>query len=158
MTRCALMLFFIMATAYLSAQIDKNCLIDQDTSQTTTYMSNAKNVLGSDLQSCCFDPLTGYFRDGFCRTREDDYGTHVVCARMTEEFLTYTKAKGNDLSAPLPAYNFPGLKQGDQWCLCVSRWKEAMLNGVAPSVILESTHENALEIVTLEELREYQIK
>ena len=132
--------------------------MDQDTFKTIRIMITVKNILGTELQSCCFDPLTGYFRDGFCRTREDDYGTHVVCARMTEEFLVYTKAKGNDLSTPMPQYSFPGLKPGDQWCLCVTRWKEAMLAGVAPPVVLESTHEKALETVTLEELKAYQLK
>ncbi|MEM1123636.1 MAG: DUF2237 domain-containing protein, partial [Bacteroidota bacterium] len=117
--------------------------------------TKSKNVLGTELKACCYDPLTGFYRDGFCQTGPTDYGTHVVCARMTEEFLTYTKSRGNDLSTPVPAYNFPGLKPGDQWCLCVSRWKEAMLAGFAPSVVLESTHEKALRVVTLEELRRF---
>ncbi len=139
----------------LVAQTEKNCLLDNESK--TTTMATAKNVLGTELKSCCFDPMTGFYRDGFCQTGPTDYGTHVVCARMTEAFLTYTKAKGNDLSTPLPMYNFPGLKPGDQWCLCVSRWREAMLAGVAPPVILQATHEKALSVVTMEELKEYAI-
>lgn len=150
-----LVIYLIIGFTYLTAQ-SNNCLIQKDTMQKTTTQS--KNVLGTDLKSCCYDPMTGFYRDGFCQTGPTDYGTHVVCARMTEEFLTYTKGKGNDLSTPLPMYNFPGLKPGDQWCLCVSRWKEAMIAGFAPPVILESTHENALEVVTLEELRRYEVK
>jgi len=120
-------------------------------------MALSKNVLGTELKSCCFDPMTGFYRDGFCQTGLTDYGTHVVCARMTEAFLTYTKNKGNDLSTPLPRYQFPGLKPGDQWCLCVSRWREAMLAGVAPPVIIQSTHERALDFVTIEDLKKYAI-
>ena len=117
----------------------------------------AKNVLGTKLKSCCYDPMTGFFRDGFCQTGPTDFGTHVICARMTTEFLTYTKSRGNDLSTPMPMYNFPGLKPDDQWCLCATRWKEAMIAGAAPPVILESTHERALAIVTMEELKKYAI-
>ena len=118
---------------------------------------NALNVLGTPLQSCCTDPMTGFYRDGFCQTGVTDFGTHVICARMTEAFLMYTKSRGNDLSTPLPVYNFPGLKPGDQWCLCVSRWREAMLAGVAPPIILQATHERALDIVTIEDLKKYSI-
>ena len=139
----------------LMAQTD-NCLIKKDTMQ--KIVTQSKNVLGTELKACCYDPLTGFYRDGFCQTGPTDYGTHVVCAQMTESFLTYTKSRGNDLSTPVPMYNFPGLKPGDQWCLCVSRWKEAMLAGFAPPVILESTHEKALQVVTLEELRRYEVK
>ena len=119
--------------------------------------TTAKNVLGTPLQSCCFDPVTGYFRDGFCHTNQSDYGTHVVCAIMTEEFLTFTKGKGNDLSTPIPMYNFPGLKVGDRWCLCAMRWKEAMVAGVAPPVILESTHSKALQYIKFDELNQYAL-
>ena len=90
------------------------------------------NVLGSNLIACCFEPITGFYRDGFCKTGEQDSGTHTVCAVMTAEFLKYTKAQGNDLSTPNPLYQFPGLKPGDKWCLCASRWKQAALAGVAP--------------------------
>lgn len=97
--------------------------------------------------------MTGYFRDGCCSTDESDYGLHVVCAVMTYEFLAYTKAQGNDLSTPMPAYNFPGLKPGDRWCVCAARWKEALYENVAPPVILEACHLKALEIVPLETLQ-----
>ena len=110
------------------------------------------NVLNTPLQPCCTDPLTGFYRDGSCRTGPLDTGSHVICAIMTEEFLTYTKSKGNDLSTPRPEYDFPGLKPGDGWCLCALRWKEAYDDGVAPEVKLEATHEAALKYVTFAEL------
>jgi len=113
-----------------------------------------KNVLGGELQSCCFEPKTGFYRDGFCRTGKEDYGTHVVCAVMTEAFLAFTKLRGNDLSTPIPQWNFPGLKPGDKWCLCAMRWVEAQKAGKAPKVVLEATHEKALEYTTLAILRE----
>ncbi|RZM85411.1 DUF2237 domain-containing protein [Pseudoalteromonas rubra] len=116
----------------------------------------AKNVLGGALQSCCTDPLTGFLRDGFCNTNQMDVGTHVICATVTEDFLTFTKSRGNDLSTPYPAYGFPGLKPGDGWCLCALRWKEAYEAGVAPPVNLEATHENALEIIPLKVLQAHQ--
>lgn len=119
--------------------------------------TDAHNVLGTELQPCCFEPKTGFYRDGYCHTGPQDVGTHVVCAEMTEEFLTYTASRGNDLSTPVPAYNFPGLKPGDKWCLCVSRWKEAYDAGVAPGVVLERTHEKALQYVSLEMLRAHEI-
>ena len=114
----------------------------------------AKNVLGEELEPCCNKIKTGYFRDGFCRTDELDYGRHVVCAEVTAEFLTYTKAQGNDLSTPHPEWKFPGLKPGDRWCLCALRWKEALEDGFAPPVILASTHIKALEYLTLEDLQD----
>lgn len=115
------------------------------------------NVLNTELQPCSVDPLTGWFRDGSCRTDDMDHGTHVVCARMTAAFLAYTKSKGNDLSTPRPAYDFPGLKPGDQWCLCAVRWREAWQAGVAPPVVLESTHARALQFVSLEVLRGFAV-
>ncbi|MGB5404217.1 MAG: DUF2237 domain-containing protein [Robiginitalea sp.] len=114
------------------------------------------NVLGGELQSCCAQPLTGFYRDGQCRTGPEDTGTHVVCAIMTEKFLSFTRSKGNDLSTPIPYYNFPGLKSGDRWCLCVSRWRQAYLEGLAPPVVLEATHKKALEIVPFEWLLEHK--
>lgn len=117
-------------------------------------MSDAKNVLGTDLRECCTNPMTGYYRDGYCRTGGQDFGVHVVCAQVTEEFLTFTKQQGNDLSTPIPAYDFPGLKPGDRWCLCAARWQEAQEAGVAPPVVLEATHARALEILSLGELKE----
>lgn len=115
-----------------------------------------KNVLGTQLEACCYEPKTGFYRDGFCRTGPEDVGTHVVCAIMTEEFLVYTKAQGNDLSTPIPLYQFPGLKPGDKWCLCASRWKQAYKAGKAPEVVLEATHEKALELVDFECLLEHK--
>lgn len=114
------------------------------------------NVLGSNLIACCFEPVTGFYRDGFCKTGEQDSGTHTVCAVMTEEFLKYTKAQGNDLSTPNFLYQFPGLKPGDKWCLCASRWKQAALAGVAPPVVLEATHQKTLSIVDFEMLLEHK--
>ena len=113
----------------------------------------ARNVLGTELVACSFDPLTGYFRDGCCNTRADDLGTHVVCARVTAEFLAFSTARGNDLSTPRPEHRFRGLRPGDRWCLCVLRWKEAHAAGVAPPVVLEATHQAALEHVSLDVLR-----
>ena len=120
-------------------------------------MIDGKNVLGSDLQLCCSNPMTGYYRDGYCRTGGQDFGVHVVCSQMTAEFLSFTKQQGNDLSTPIPAYSFPGLKPGDRWCLCASRWQEAKDAGVAPPVILDATHIRALEVVSLDELKQYAV-
>jgi uncharacterized protein (DUF2237 family) len=117
----------------------------------------AKNVLGGKLQPCCTDPMTGFFRDGFCRTVAEDRGTHVVCAVVTREFLDFTRSRGNDLSTPRPEFDFPGLKPGDGWCLCALRWKEAWEAGVAPAVKLESTHEKALEFIPLAALKEHAL-
>lgn len=114
------------------------------------------NVLGTKLAPCCEDPATGYFRDGFCRTIKSDSGTHVVCAILTEEFLEFTKSRGNDLYTPIPHWNFPGLKAGSKWCLCISRWLEAERKGKAPFVILEATHEKALNYTTLEVLKKHK--
>ncbi len=113
----------------------------------------ALNVWGDDLLPCSYDPLTGYFRDGCCQTDEEDHGTHVVCARMTQEFLIFSLQRGNDLMTPRPEYRFAGLQPGDRWCLCALRWKEALETGVAPPVILDSTHAKALEVVTLAQLK-----
>lgn len=120
-------------------------------------MTQAKNVLGEKLKICCTSPMTGYYRNGFCETGAQDVGTHVVCAQVTEAFLSYTRSQGNDLSTPVPAFNFPGLKPGDRWCLCVSRWKQALEDGVAPPIVLAATHEAALEVVSLAELQEHAI-
>jgi uncharacterized protein (DUF2237 family) len=117
-------------------------------------MPGARNVLGGELRACCFDPLTGFFRDGSCRTGPEDTATHVVCARVTEAFLAFSVARGNDLVTPRPQTRFRGLKPGDRWCLCVLRWKEALSAGVAPPVILDATHERALDYVSLDELQD----
>ncbi len=115
--------------------------------------TDALNVLGTPLQACSYDPLTGYFRDGCCNTREDDTGSHVICARVTQAFLDFSRSRGNDLVTPMPAYRFPGLKAGDRWCLCALRWKEAWESGVAPPVVLEATHRRALDFVPLDALK-----
>ena len=115
-----------------------------------------KNVLSTELCSCCFEPKTGFYRDGFCKTGEEDFGTHIVCAVMTDEFLEFTKSKGNDLSTPIPQWQFPGLKAGDKWCLCIRRWMEAEKAGKAPKIILEATHQKALDYTTFELLLEYK--
>lgn len=115
----------------------------------------AKNVLGTELESCSTDPMTGFYRDGCCNTGGDDVGMHTVCAEVTEDFLRFSKARGNDLSTPNYDFEFPGLKPGDRWCLCVLRWKEAFKAGMAPLVNLRATHVSALEFIDLEDLREY---
>ncbi|CAM8657234.1 MAG: DUF2237 family protein [Burkholderiaceae bacterium] len=116
----------------------------------------AINVLGTPLQVCSTEPMTGYYRDGCCNTDATDRGSHVICAEVTDEFLTFSRQRGNDLSTPRPEYRFPGLVAGDRWCLCALRWKEAFDAGVAPNVVLESTHINALQYVDLAHLLEYQ--
>ncbi len=113
----------------------------------------AENVLGEELQPCSFDPLTGFYRNGCCDTGGEDLGVHVVCSVMTEEFLEFSASRGNDLSTPQPRFGFEGLAPGDRWCLCASRWKEALEAGMAPKVVLEATHLQALEWVTLDDLR-----
>ena len=120
--------------------------------------SEPLNVLGDPLELCCRDPMTGFYRDGHCRTGAEDLGSHTVCARVTEAFLKYTKAHGNDLSTPAPQFGFPGLAPGDQWCVCAGRWHEAWMDGVAPPVVLESTHEAALKSVPLEVLKQHAWK
>ncbi|MEH2463381.1 DUF2237 family protein [Nostoc sp.] len=120
-------------------------------------MTEAKNVIGGNLESCCTSPMTGFYRDGFCNTGGQDFGSHVVCAEVTSEFLEFTKSQGNDLSTAVPDSNFPGLKPGDRWCLCASRWQEALDAGVAPPVILSATHARALEMVSLDELKKYAL-
>jgi len=116
---------------------------------------NAKNVLGGQLLACSYDPVTGYFRDGCCNTDSTDRGNHTICTRVTEDFLAFSRGQGNDLSTPMPAYRFPGLRPGDRWCVCATRWQEALAAGVAPPVVLEATHERALRVVPLEILMEY---
>ncbi|MDC0008157.1 DUF2237 domain-containing protein [bacterium] len=115
------------------------------------------NILGTVLKTCCDKPPTGYFRDGFCRTMQEDSGSHTLCAVVTKEFLQYTKSRGNDLTTPIPHLNFPGLKVGSKWCLCISRWLEAERAGKAPFVILEATHRKALEYTSLESLQKYGV-
>jgi uncharacterized protein len=116
----------------------------------------AKNVLGEPLTQCCTHPMTGFYRDGYCNTGNADAGSHVVAAVVTQEFLEFTKSRGNDLQTPRPFYDFPGLKAGDGWCLCALRWREAHEAGVAPPVKLAATHEKALKYIPLETLEKYQ--
>jgi len=118
----------------------------------------SKNVFDQPLTGCGKQPLTGFYRDGCCNSEEDDPGVHSVCAVMTPEFLAFTRSKGNDLSTPIPAYGFAGLKPGDRWCLCASRWMEAYTAGVAPPVILEATHIKTLNYIKLDELVKYAAK
>jgi len=117
----------------------------------------AVNVLGGRLLPCSVAPLTGFYRDGCCNTGPGDLGLHVVCAEMTEEFLAFSRSRGNDLSTPIPAYGFAGLKPGDRWCLCAARWEEARRAGMAPRVALESTHAAALEVCRLEDLKAHAV-
>tara|TARA_B100001540_G_C15480907_1_gene494558 strand:+ start:195 stop:569 length:375 start_codon:yes stop_codon:yes gene_type:complete len=115
------------------------------------------NVLGAELQDCSIDPMTGFYRDGCCNTGPGDVGTHTVCSIMTDEFLEYSRSKGNDLITPRPEFDFPGLKAGDAWCLCAMRWEEARQAGCAPRVRLTSTNIKTLEMVELETLKAHQI-
>ena len=114
-----------------------------------------RNIFGEPLVPCSFDPVTGFLRDGCCRTESSDVGAHIVCAVMTEAFLEFSFQQGNDLSTPRPQWQFPGLVAGDQWCLCLSRWIEAHAAGCAPLVVLESTHMNVLDYVSLDVLKQY---
>ena len=116
-----------------------------------------KNVLGGTLRACSTDPTTGFYRTGRCETGPRDTGRHVVCAEMTEAFLRYTKTQGNDLSTPRPEWNFPGLEPGDRWCVCAARWQEALEAGVAPPVVLSATHESALEMLDLDDLKAHAV-
>jgi uncharacterized protein (DUF2237 family) len=120
-------------------------------------MPQSSNVLGEPLLPCSFEPMTGFFRDGCCHTGPGDHGLHTVCIRATEEFLRFSKAAGNDLSTPVPEYEFPGLRAGDHWCLCVTRWQQALAAGCAPRVVLAATHISALEFVALEDLKRHAL-
>jgi uncharacterized protein (DUF2237 family) len=115
------------------------------------------NVLGEPLLPCSDNPVTGFFRDGCCNTSKEDIGMHVVCVRVTREFLEFSRFRGNDLSTPMPEFGFPGLKPGDQWCLCAARWQEALEAGAAPRVVLQATHAAALKVVRLEDLKKYAL-
>ncbi|MEM6576315.1 MAG: DUF2237 domain-containing protein [Pseudomonadota bacterium] len=118
---------------------------------------DALNVLGEPMSSCGEAPLTGFFRDGYCNTCREDRGSHTVCARVTEEFLSFSKSRGNDLSTPQPNFGFPGLRDGDRWCLCAGRWLEAYENDAAPRVYLQSTHQRAIDVVPLDVLRRFAV-
>jgi uncharacterized protein (DUF2237 family) len=127
------------------------------TTQDPTAREASRNVLGTRLEPCSLDPLTGFYRDGCCETGPQDTGRHVVCAQVTEAFLNFSRSRGNDLITPRPDYRFPGLKPGDRWCLCASRWREALDAGLAPPIYLKSTHEAALRYVTLEQLHAHAL-
>ena len=118
---------------------------------------NQLNVFGQTLLPCCFDPLTGFFRDGYCNTNQQDSGTHIICALMTDPFLTFSRDRGNDLITPVPEFNFPGLVNGDYWCICILRWIEAYENQMAPRIKLASTNKIALDYVDLEVLKKFAI-
>jgi len=144
-----LALLFYSQNSYSNSQMTK--ILNQD------FDKNVKNILGTKLEACCFNPLTGYFRDGYCHTNQQDRGTHIICAQVTDEFLNFSKSRGNDLITPALNYNFTGLKAGDFWCLCILRWLEALDAGVAPPIKLESTHHKALEYVDLKTLKKFQV-
>tara|TARA_R110001592_G_scaffold9215_1_gene49129 strand:+ start:53002 stop:53409 length:408 start_codon:yes stop_codon:yes gene_type:complete len=124
----------------------------------TSPKNMANNVFGEPLIPCCLSPITGFYRDGYCQTDALDTAKHTVCAVMTEDFLNFSLATGNDLSTPRPEYDFPGLKPGDKWCVCLTRWLHAYQEKKAPGVILEATHEKTLELIPLEELIKYAVK
>lgn len=116
------------------------------------------NILGEPLASCCTQPITGYFRDGYCRTSFQDQGTHIVCAVVSDEFLQFSAGQGNDLMTPIPEYNFPGLKAGDRWCLCMSRWLQAYEVGVAPKIVPQASHIKLLEVIDIARLTPYFVE
>lgn len=120
-------------------------------------LSRARNVLGEPLTPCCHDPVTGFYRDGFCRVGPEDRGNHAVCAMVTEEFLAFSRAQGNDLVTPRPEFGFQGLRPGDRWCLCAARWKEAAEVGLAPPIVLSATHEKALDVISLLSLQQHAL-
>ena len=122
-----------------------------------TRIMKQNNIFDEPIEECCSNPITGYFRDGFCHTDTLDRGLHIVCSLITSDFLSFSKARGNDLSTPRPEFNFPGLKEGDSWCVCAERWKEAYENGFAPKVFLKRTHKKASMIIDLDILKEYAV-
>lgn len=122
-----------------------------------TWIEESVNVLGGELKPCSLDPKTGFYRDGCCNTGPDDHGSHTICIQASVEFLEYSRFRGNDLSTPIPEYGFPGVKPGQRWCLCASRWLEAHDQGMAPKVYLQSTHRKALEIVPIDKLKPFAL-
>lgn len=159
-----LLFYILFALTNLSfgqnkSETKENCIITSNKNTNLKTMENIqKNVLGTDLQLASLDPITGFFRTGYCSTDAKDRGVHVVAAVVTEEFLKYSLSQGNDLISAYPASGFPGLKAGNIWCLCALRWKEAFNAGVAPPVILEATNNKALDFVTLEQLKSKQFE
>ena len=124
---------------------------------TKIEIDDSVNIFDEPLIACSEDPITGFFRDGCCNTNDQDVGSHTVCIEVSEKFLQYSRFKGNDLSTPMPEFNFPGLQSGDRWCLCAARWLEADEQGMAPRVFLARTHKKALDIVPLEQLKEFAV-
>ncbi len=122
------------------------------------YKKGEKNILGTELIPCSLDPITGFYRDGFCKAFENDPGEHTVCAELTNKFLMFSKEIGNDLITPRPEFDFPGLKQGDRWCLCADRWLEALLYNFAPNIFFESTHSSFLEKIKFEEIKKFSVE
>ena len=122
------------------------------------YEKNAINVLGTSLIPCSVDPITGFYRDGYCKTFNNDSGEHIICSEVTDRFLNFSKSRGNDLSTAVPEYNFDGLKEGDRWCLCADRWLEALQFKMAPKILLESTHRKMLEKIDFNILKKYSIE
>ena len=145
----AAMLFLLSTFGYANPNCSLESCSEKDNHPTEL------SVQKKPLKPCSTDPMTGFYRDSYCRTGANDRGIHVVCATMNQEFLSFTKSKGNDLSSPAPQYGFPGLKVGDRWCLCAARWKEAQQAGKAPTVVLESTSASALKITPLSLLRQH---
>ena len=122
------------------------------------YEKNGINVLGTSLVPCSVDPITGFYRDGYCKTFNNDSGEHIICSEVTDRFLNFSKSRGNDLSTAVPEYNFDGLKEGDRWCLCADRWLEALQFNMAPKILLESTHRKMLEKIDFNILKKYSIE
>ena len=116
-----------------------------------------KNIFNEDIEECCINPITGFYRDGFCNTDQLDFGTHTVCTLITNDFLEFSKSMGNDLSTPRPEFDFPGLKEGDKWCVCANRWQEAYENGKAPMVYLRKSHQKSASIIDIEILKKYAL-
>ena len=133
-------------------------MFDQTPEEGRPGRAPSVNVLGGALQSCSIEPVTGFYRDGCCNTGAEDIGLHTVCVVLTEAFLAFSRAHGNDLSTAMPQYGFPGLKPGDRWCLCAARWKEALEGDAAPHVVLEATHAATLRVVSLDELKKYAFR
>ncbi len=135
---------------YINKSAQEQAATGQVLVEDLTKNRQAKNLLNQAIEPCCFSPKTGYFRDGYCHFDEDDYGVHLICAVMTDEYLNYSKSQGNDLITPIPERRFPGLKAGDKWCLCVSRWEEAYRVGVAPKIDIHSTHHRVSEMLSMD--------
>ena len=163
MNKLILILLLVSAiTIGQNKEVEKTCLITKETTSSKVnkkkMKKQEKNVLGTTLEIASLAPLTGFYRDGFCSSGSTDTGIHVVAAVLTDEFLNYSKSKGNDLITPNLNYGFPGLKAGDVWCLCANRWKEALKAGVAPPVILSATNQKALDIISLDDLKSHVVK